>query len=375
MNDFSKIEPFDDKDVPTAIARMVNHSMFPRLVKTLNPKIDVPTIKLMLSGITTILDFQRFFMAPLMTHIAHSTMTDFTTSGIEHLDPNKHYLMVSNHRDIMLDAAMLAVDFLSKGFETPEIGFGNNLIHNDFIKDCFSLNKMFIIQRGGTRREFYENSMLHSYYIRHARIEKNHSVWIAQRNGRAKNGIDRTDPALLKMFSLSGKGDFVADMAELNLLPVSVSYEYEPCDMKKIIETYVSSVDIYEKSRNEDMNSIMIGIMQHKGHVHFTYNAPITTQELEECAGYEKNQRFDKLAELMDSRICKGYKLHKTNYMAHDLLHSSDQFEDHYTTEQMEEFIDYVRDRADRWPADGAREVLRDLMLQLYANPVDSAFR
>lgn len=373
MTDFSKIEPYEDKDVPAAIARVVGHPMFPRLVKTLNPKIDVPTIKLMLSSIKTVLDFQRFFMGPLFSHIAHSTMTEFTTSGLENLDRGKHYLMVSNHRDIMLDAAMVAVDMLAKGFDTPEVGFGNNLIHNDFVKDCFALNKMFVILRGGTRREFYENSLRHSQYIRYARLEKNHSVWIAQRNGRAKNGIDHTDPALLKMFAMSGSGDFVKDMAELNILPVSVSYEYEPCDAQKILETYISATEVYEKSRNEDMNSIMTGIMQPKGHVHFTYNEPITVEELEACAQYDKNERFDKLAEVMDRRIWKGYKLHKTNYMAHDLLNSCDQYEDCYTTEQLEEFIDYVRMRTDRWPSEGAREALRDLMLKLYANPVDSA--
>lgn len=375
MTDFSKIEPYDDKDVPKAISRMVDHPMFPRLVKTLNPKIDVPTLRLMLSGITTVLDFQRFFMAPLFSHIAHSTMSQFSSSGIEHLDKDKRYLLVSNHRDIMLDAAMLSVDFINKGLEPPEIGFGNNLIHNDFVKDCFALNKMFIIQRGGTRREFYDNSLLHSRYIRYARLQKNHSVWIAQRNGRAKNGLDHTDPALLKMFSMSGSGDFVTDMAQLNILPVSVSYEYEPCDAQKVLETYISATGVYEKSRNEDMNSIMTGIMQPKGHVHFTYNAPISIQELEYCAQFDKNERFDKLAQIMDHRIWKGYMLHPTNFMAHDLISSNDQFESHYSMEELESFIDYVRTRTDRWPSEGAREALRDLMLRLYATPVDSANR
>lgn len=370
MLQFADIEPYPDELVPAAIERVAASPFFPRLIHTLNPKLDVNTFLPIFKSITTTDQLQHLIMLPLLSQLAEKTMSQFTSSGFELLNKNEHYLFVSNHRDIFLDAAMLDIVLMQKGMDTPEVGFGSNLIRNDFVKDIFRLNKLFTIVRGGGTREFYENSLLHSNYIRHARATKNHSVWIAQRNGRTKDGCDKTEPALLKMFSMSGTGEFVEDFDMLRIVPVAVSYEYEPCDSAKVFEKYISATGVYEKRPNEDLQSIMMGLLQRKGNVHFTICPPIRKEELEECATYDRKERYNALAKVIDRRIYEGYHLHATNYIAHDLLNASDEYEAHYSTAEMEEFIDHISSCVDKWPSIGAREALRDMMLQMYANPV-----
>ena len=218
-------------------------------------------------------------MRPLVYQIVQRSMSSFTYDGLENISADKCYLFVSNHRDITLDAGLLDVALIANGIKTPEIGFGNNLMKNDFMIDLFRLNKMFTIIRDGSRREFYNNSVFLSNYIHHVLFEKGSSVWIAQRNGRTKNGDDRTDQGLLKMFSMAGTGDFEADFNKLNIVPVAISYEYEPCDLMKSVAEYTSSTGIYEKTQHEDVVSIMMGISQQKGDVHLHFCKPITANK------------------------------------------------------------------------------------------------
>lgn len=368
--DFSSIEPYTSKDVPAAIARLAASPMFQHLVKTMNPKADISVFVSLMQCITTCDELQYMVMRPLIFQIQQNSMTSFTYEGLEHLEKDKAYLFVSNHRDICLDAGLLDVALISNGFVTPEIGFGNNLMQNDFMVDIFRLNKMFKIIRDGSRREFYNNSVFLSHYIHHVLFEKKNSVWIAQRNGRTKDGDDRTDQGLLKMFSMAGTGDFEADFSKLNIVPVSMSYEYEPCDTMKSLAEYTKLTGIYEKSVHEDLLSIMAGISQAKGDVHITVCEPISPDEVAECAKLAKNDRFAALARLIDHRIHQGYKLHKTNYIAADLLRSSADFEDHYTTDQMEEFMEYVTQASFKAPSVAARDKLMEIFLSIYANPV-----
>ncbi len=260
--DFSSIEPYSAAEVPVAINRLVQNPMFGRWVRTMNPNIDVASFAAMVECVTTCDEFQFMIMRPLVHQIIKKSMTKFSYSGLDYLDSNKAYLFVSNHRDITLDAALLDSIFLGKQVKTPEVGFGNNLMQNEMIVDIFRLNKMFTIIRDGSRREFYNNSCFLSAYIRHVLTEKHNSVWIAQRNGRTKDGNDHTDQGLLKMFSMAGTGDFEADFNSLQIVPVAVSYEIEPCGRTKALENYVSLNGIYTKAHNEDMMSIMAGSTQ-----------------------------------------------------------------------------------------------------------------
>ncbi len=368
--DFSSIEPYSKDEVPRAIARLAHNPMFARLVKTMNPKTDVASFSAMMECITTCDELQYMVMRPLVYQIIQRSATSFTYDGLENIDKNQPYIFVSNHRDITLDAGLLDVALLSNGYKTPEIGFGNNLMKNDFIIDLFRLNKMFTIIRDGSRREFYNNSVFLSNYIHHVLFEKNSSVWIAQRNGRTKNGDDRTDQGLLKMFSMAGSGDFEADFNSLHIMPVAISYEYEPCDIMKSVAEYTSQTGIYEKSSHEDMFSIMFGISQQKGDIHLHFCKPISPEEVHSCAQMVKNERFSALASIIDRRIHKGYKLHKTNYIAADLLNDEAEYVDCYTTKQMEEFIEYAEHSTLKGPSLAAREKVMDIFLTIYANPV-----
>ena len=370
--DFSRIEPYGPSQVPAAINRIAKSPLFARLVKTMNPSVDVGAFAALMECITTCDELQYMVMRPLVYQIVKRSMTSFTHSGLENLEKGKPYLFVSNHRDITLDASLLDVVLLSNGITTPEIGFGNNLMQNEFMVDLFRLNKMFTIIRDGSRREFYNNSVFLSHYISHVLHEKKSSVWIAQRNGRTKDGDDRTDQGLLKMFSMAGTGDFEKDFVNMNIVPVAISYEYEPCDTMKAIATYTSLTGIYEKSRHEDVLSIVSGISQPKGDVHIHFCEPVSQEEIAQCASYNKNERFSALAHLMDKRIHNGYKLHPTNYIAADLLNSSARFEEHYSTEQMEKFIDYVERASYKGPSMAAESKLTEIFLSLYAKPVEN---
>ena len=338
----------------------------------MNPSVDVGAFAALMECITTCDELQYMVMRPLVYQIVKRSMTSFTHSGLENLEKGKPYLFESNHRDITLDASLLDVVLLSNGITTPEIGFGNNLMQNEFMVDLFRLNKMFTIIRDGSRREFYNNSVFLSHYISHVLHEKKSSVWIAQRNGRTKDGDDRTDQGLLKMFSMAGTGDFEKDFVNMNIVPVAISYEYEPCDTMKAIATYTSLTGIYEKSRHEDVLSIVSGISQPKGDVHIHFCEPVSQEEIAQCASYNKNERFSALAHLMDKRIHNGYKLHPTNYIAADLLNSSARFEEHYSTEQMEKFIDYVERASYKGPSMAAESKLTEIFLSLYAKPVEN---
>lgn len=368
--DFSSIEPYSADEVPKAIARLAHNPMFARLVKTMNPKTDVTSFSAMMECITTCDELQYMVMRPLVYQIVQRSATSFTYDGLENISKDQAYLFVSNHRDITLDAGLLDVALLSNGYTTPEIGFGNNLMKNDFIIDLFRLNKMFTIIRDGSRREFYNNSVFLSNYIHHVLFEKKSSVWIAQRNGRTKNGDDRTDQGLLKMFSMAGTGDFELDFNKLHIVPVAISYEYEPCDLMKSIVEYTLSTGIYEKTSHEDLLSIMLGISQQKGDIHLQFCDPISEEEVGECARLVKNERYAALANTIDKHIFKGYKLHKTNYIAADLLKGTADYSDFYTTGQMEEFIAYTEHTSYKGPSSAARESVIDFFLTIYANPV-----
>ncbi|MCR4828863.1 MAG: 1-acyl-sn-glycerol-3-phosphate acyltransferase [Bacteroidales bacterium] len=368
--DFSNIEPYHDDQVPEAIRRLSQNAMFRRWIKTVNPKVDINSLAAIMECVKTCDELQFVLMRPLVFQILKRSSTSMTYSGLDQLDPKEHYLYVANHRDIILDAAILDAILVNNKFPTPEIGFGNNLLKNDFMTDIFRLNKMFTIIRDGSRREFYNNSLYLSAYIHYALFEKHSSVWIAQRNGRTKDGNDRTDHGLLKMFSMAAKGDFEEDFNALHIVPVAMSYELEPCDASKATETYISSNGIYTKSANEDMISIMSGINLPKGDIHCTFCKPITPEEVAQCASRVKNDRFAALASIIDDRIYLGYQLSKTNYIAADLLSGSAEYEDHYTTNDMEQFIAHVAAFPTTLLSDQATENYRDILLSIYANPL-----
>lgn len=323
----------------------------------------------MFSQIKTVNEFQAKVMHPAIHSVMSKTTDGVTSEGVEKLDNSKRHMFIANHRDIVLDSAFLDVILYEKGIDTCQITFGSNLMKGNLVINIGKLNKMFRIIRGGNIKDFYKNSVEVSAYMRYAITELNDSVWIAQRNGRTKDGNDKTEVGVLKMFSLSSDKPFVDNLDELSITPVSVSYEYEPCDFLKTAELYISKFQKYIKGENEDLNSILTGIKQPKGRVHLAITDPITREELEQCDRLEKNDKIVALAALIDQRIYRHFKLFKTHFIAYDLLFGQ-RYSDRYTEQEKADFIAYMNGGLDQLGKEMDRSELEQIFLRIYANPV-----
>lgn len=367
---FEETRPYNDEEIPAAIARVAENPLFETIIRYLNPSADISQYRQEFLNIKTIREFQSKVMFQAIRNILQKSSESLTYSGFDTLDAGRQYMFVANHRDILLDAAILQVLLHEHGMDTSEITFGSNLMQGGLVTDVGKMNKMFRIVRGSTAHDFYRNSLEVSSYMRYAITKKKQSVWIAQRNGRTKDGADRTESAVLKMFSISSPLPFTDNLDELHITPVAISYEYEPCDFLKTQELFISQYQLYIKEPGEDLHSILQGITQAKGHIHLSVMPTITREELDECAQREKNGRFTALAGIIDQRIRDGYRLWGNNFIAYDLLHHTNRFADQYNPEERNRFIDYMLQglRAIK----GDEEELRNIFLGIYANPVES---
>lgn len=365
---FDDIRPYYDDEIPAAMQRIANSNFFPLLASYVFPDENVDNIKKLLCTFKTISDFQLQVMTCVNEQVISRSITEFTYSGIEQLDTNKRYLFVSNHRDIMLDACLLQYILCKNGHDTAEITFGANLMSSPLVIDIGKANKMFRVERGGNMKEFYKSSAHLSEYIRYVITEKGQSVWIAQRNGRTKDGIDATDQGIIKMFCMSKSDEKLEALAELNIIPVSVSYEWESCDVLKALEIYESREKKYVKKPGEDLNSILTGIVQPKGRVHIEFCPQITTDDLSIYNSCTNNEYHKKVAELIDSRINAGFKLTPNNYIAHDLRYGQKKYIDKYTEEELNAFIQNMHS-LDKYEVDD-KDILKDIFLGIYANPL-----
>lgn len=369
---FDDIRPYYDHEINDAMRRIADNASFPVLASFVFPGKSIEEIKELIRSIDNIHDFQAKIMDVANMQIVAKSITELTVSGIENIDPAKSYLYVSNHRDIMLDASLLQSILVRHDLETTEITFGANLMKGELVIDIGKSNKMFKVERpGGSMREFYKTSKHLSEYIRHTLLEKKQSVWIAQRNGRTKDGRDLTDQGIINMFRMSNAKDKVESIAELNILPVSVSYEWEPCDILKTLELYARQHGPYVKKPGEDLNSILTGIVQPKGRVHFEICKPIEYEELVPLKEYNSNEFNRLVAGMIDSRICTGYRLTPNNYIAHDILSGSATYSELYTQEERDRFMAYMS-KLDEYAEGCDMHVLESIFLGIYANPVDS---
>lgn len=366
---FDDIRPYWDEEIPAAMQRIVSDPYFAPVAQYIYPDNTIDEVKDILLGCRNIYEFQTTVMKQVNEQVIERTTDGLTHGGTELLDPSKKYLFISNHRDIVLDSCLLMYILHYSGHKIGEITFGSNLMKGQMVIDIGKSNKMFRVERGGNPRQMYLNSLHLSDYIRYAITEKQESVWIAQRNGRTKDGIDRTDQGLIKMLSMSGGKDRVKALADLNIAPVSVSYEWESCDILKALELYASrDGKPYVKKPGEDLNSILTGIMQPKGRVHIQICEPLTADDLNAIpADYVDAQFRHSVAELMDKRICGGYRLFPNAYIAHDIRSGKREYSEQYTQKQYDAFVTHMKE-LDKYQAD---DILKDIFLGIYANPVD----
>ena len=367
---FDEIRPYTDDEISPAMHRIANSPQLDGVLSYLYPGQPVNMMRDKFRSFTTVREFQEGFMWHAVSKIVKDTSSGLSDQGFDFVEADKGYLFISNHRDIVLDSALLQLILYLRNLPTTEISFGDNLMSSEFLVDFGKSNKMFKVLRNANPREFYHNSLLLSKYIRCAITERHSSVWIAQRNGRTKDGFDGTEQGILKMFDMSGSGQFVDDFAALSIVPLSVSYEYEPCDVLKTNELYLSRRQKYVKMPGEDLNSILTGIMQFKGGIHFEATPPLTKEEIEAAAlsGGDKNDRIKAIAQRLDDRIISNFKLWKTNYIAYDLLHESHTYAGFYSQTDLAAFQSYMSYKLSS--LDGDKKELEEIFLSIYANPV-----
>jgi len=367
VNEFEDIRAYTNSEISEAMKRIVLNPLFDQVVKFLYPDLAIEDVRNKFRLIDSAYRFQMEVMDFAIRKILKLSSSGLSFEGIEHLSRSKNYLFLSNHRDILLDSALLQLILVENKFESTEITFGDNLMNSEFIVDIGKSNKMFTLRRGGTKREIFTNSVHTSKYIRSAISKKLQSVWIAQRNGRSKDGNDQTQQAVLKMLSMSGGKDFVQNFAGLNIVPIAVSYEYDPCDYLKTREIYLSRRQPYEKTSNEDLESVIFGINQFKGKIHLSVTPPVLESELFQIQESSKNERIQDLANLIDKRVYKYYKLFKNNYIAYDMIYGK-HFENKYSVLEDVAFKAYVQKSLLEIAGDKAE--LEAIFLAIYANPV-----
>ena len=368
-SDFDDIRPYTDEEIPAAMKRIVNNRFFPLLAPYVYPDRSLSDVRELLLTFKSIHDFQADTMLSVNEQIVKQTIDEFTCCGLTRLSPLRPYLYVSNHRDIMLDASLLQYYLLTHGFDTSEITFGANLMQNQLVIDIGKCNKMFRVERpGGSLREFYKKSVHLSQYLHYTITQQHRSVWIAQRNGRTKDGMDTTDQGIIKMFGMAYPEDKIRAISDLHIVPVAVSYEWEPCDILKTLELYASQFAQYTKKPGEDLNSVLTGIMQRKGRVHFEICEPISDVELMALAPLTSNEYNKEVAKIIDRRIIEAYRLYPNNYIAYDLRYGCHTYADQYDDRQYNDFIEHLR-KLDAYDTCNIDQ-LRDILLAIYANPI-----
>ena len=370
LSEFESISPYTDAEAAEALSKLAEYPLLSHVSQQFFPEESPDFLKNLLKNIKTIDEFQVLVMQKFVRWVLEHTAKNFSYDGIANIDPNKKFLALSNHRDIILDPAITQLVLYANGIPMTEIAVGDNLITNKTIEYLIRSNRMIKVVRGISARELYLCSQLLSKYIRLNITEQRSSIWLAQRQGRTKNGYDITEQGLLKMLDMSGTADFQTNFEELNIIPMSISYEYEPCDILKARELVISRKSKYVKADGEDLNSIMVGIMSQKGNIHLNIGRPLTSEEIAEAAQCDKNDRYQQIRHAVDLRVIEGYKLWKNNYIAYDILNHSFKYSDMYNISDVETFVVYMERQLDTVEKEINREDLRRIFLEIYANPV-----
>ena len=373
LNEFTDISPYTDAEAVEALGKLADHPAVVEVSKAIFPDKEPEFLRKILKSVKSIDEFQILVMNKAVEWVLSTTAHNFSYDGIGNLKKiNGKFLAMSNHRDIILDPAITQVVLYRNAIPMTEIAVGSNLLTNKHIEYLIRSNRMIKVIRGINARQLYLSSQVLSKYIRECITSGRSSIWIAQREGRAKDGIDTTEQGLLKMLDMSGTADFTTNFEELNIVPLSISYEYEPCDILKARERLISRTQKYVKGSREDLISIMTGIEQQKGNIHLNIGSPLTHDEIEAASCCNKNDRYQAIRHAVDVRIIEGYKLWKTNYIGYDMVNHTFKYRDKYTPEDVAQFTDYVEHQLDKVEKSLCRADLRDIFLRIYANPVVS---
>ena len=374
MTEFDDIRPYNDDEVAPAIARLLDDPEFKRVVHYVYPNINWLQFELTMRSFQTIYDFQTAIIINIINYLLKKTSDSVDCTGHENIEKGGAYTFISNHRDIVLDASILCVLLENHGYSTVEIAIGDNLLIHPWINDIVRLNKSFIVKRGVSIRQMLEASKHLSAYMHHAITQKKQSIWIAQREGRAKDSNDKTQESLLKMFSLGNDAGFIESIRQLNITPLSISYEYDPCDYLKAKEFQLKRDNPeHKKSPHDDLLNMETGIYGFKGNIHFQIGRPINPfLDQIEATAQDKNETITAVAALIDREIYLNYKFFPVNYIAYDRLWGDNQtFSSLYSANDIENFDVYLQKKLDLITIpDKDIAFLTEKILEMYAYPV-----
>lgn len=372
MGEFDEIRPYEAGEMKQAFEELLSDRQFQLVLNGFVPWLPKGVrnalLRLAFKGVNTPLDFQLRFMKPVVKYIIrkHTDGCSFSDDSIAHVDKSQRFTFVSNHRDIVLDSAFLDVKLIEAGYPTTvEIGIGDNLLIYPWIKRLVRMNKAFTVRRGLSLRETLTASQLMSRYIHYAVTQKKENIWLAQREGRAKDSSDHTQDAVLKMLAMGG------DLRELNIVPLTISYEYDPCDYLKAQEFQQKRDNpAFKKSRQDDLDNMKTGIFGYKGRVVYRPAAPVNNW-IDELADLPKTEYYKALAERMDREIHRGYELFPCNYVALDEINGNTANASYYTEADRQRFEKYLAGQLDKIQLpDKDLPYLRERILTMYANPV-----
>lgn len=376
QNEFDEIRPYGAGEVKQAVENLLADRQFSRLLKGFVPWLPNwmrnGLVRLAFVGVNTPLQFQLRFIKPIIRRLLRKCSNGYTFAYSGIAPGPERYTFISNHRDIVLDSAILDLMLHEHHFPTTcEIAIGDNLLIYPWIKTLVKLNKAFTVKRGLSPRELMESSQRMSRYMHYAIQEKRENIWIAQREGRAKDSSDHTQESLLKMFAMAGEGSVIDRLKELCLVPLSISYEYDPCDYLKAQEFQQKRDNpSFKKSKQDDLDNMKIGIFGKKGRIHYEAMPCINTW-LDELSELPKTEIFSEIARRIDQQIHAGYSLFPGNYVAADMLNGTSTYARHYTKKERKVFETYLQSRIDLVEiANKDENFLRERILTMYANPV-----
>jgi glycerol-3-phosphate O-acyltransferase len=372
MHNFDDIRPYRNDEFTTIITRLLNNPDFNNLLlKNLKKdETELAQMKAAMGDTKTIEVFQDQFVVPVINQIIATSSDGLTMNGLEHLDKNQRYLYISNHRDIILDSALMNVEMHASGFSPTEIAIGSNLLIFPWINDFVRINRSFIVKRNIPVKQLLASSKLLSQYIRQMITRGSDSIWIAQREGRAKDGNDITQPSLLKMLNMSNNNSFFEGFKELKIVPMAISYEIEPCGNEKVAELKKRQEDPnFQKTEKDDLMSMVSGLKNQKGRIHIQFGNQIDEKVLHHIADEPgMNERLKLLAEHIDKEIYRNYRLFPNNYIAYDMYFKTSKYASEYNDEQKQAFISLTHRRLQLVNEDIDDSMV--LWLKMYATPV-----
>ncbi len=371
--DFDDIRCYYDSEIHDVLTRLTEEKQFMKVLSTVYPLLPKEVIKQRLLSFKTAYEFQKNFVYPFLQNIEANLTKGIDFFVPENFDVSKSYLYISNHRDIILDSALLGAKLIERNMDTVEIAIGDNLLIFPWIEDLVRVNKSFIVKRGLSPRQILESSKKLSSYIHYAINEKKQSVWLAQREGRAKDSNDRTQESLIKMLNMNGKGTLANNLIELNICPISISYEYDPCDYLKAKEFQLKRDNPdYKKQPQDDLLNMQTGVMGYKGKVVYRLAGLLNSEIAALAENYsDKSTLITAVTTLIDKKIHAGYTIFPCNKIAYDLLLKTDCFSKEYTMMEKLDFERYLEKQIGKIDLENRDDdYLMKKMLEMYANPL-----